>query len=143
MFHSITGFCVVDSDMARQIEGLIHENVVDPSLREWIMPKFTTTTPNDLIISSIITLSSLQESFSYRRKKGRHGLPAVTLLRKKGDWEKMLDKTQRVRRGDYSMVRSTQADPYRIRRHLQPPQGHQERVLFDEDCKLYTSRMSP
>ena len=36
--------------MARQMTTLIDENIVDPTLREWILPNFSTTTVNDITV---------------------------------------------------------------------------------------------
>ena len=48
--------------MARQMTTLIDENIVDPTLREWILPNFSTTTVNDIIVSSIVMMATLKVS---------------------------------------------------------------------------------
>ncbi|GJJ78991.1 hypothetical protein EMPS_11350 [Entomortierella parvispora] len=91
-----TRYTVDFGHMAKQMGELIQKNVVDPSLREWLMPEFTTTTQNDIIISSVIMMSTLKKYFSYRFFCFC-GLPAVTLLGEKEDWEKMLDKVEKLK----------------------------------------------
>ncbi|GJJ78992.1 hypothetical protein EMPS_11351 [Entomortierella parvispora] len=85
-----------NGDMAVQMGELIQKNVVDPSLREWIIPGFTTTTESDTIISSVIMMSTLKKYFSFRFTK-MCGLPAVTLLGEKEDWDKILDKIEKLK----------------------------------------------
>jgi hypothetical protein len=50
--------------MARQMTNLIDENIVDPALRKWILPNFSTTTVNDVTVSSIIMMATLKVSCS-------------------------------------------------------------------------------
>jgi hypothetical protein len=75
---------------------MIEENIIDPSLREWFMPAFTTTTKSDQATASIIMMSTMQKYFSYGC--GLHcGLPSVTLQGQKQDWEKMLSRLERLK----------------------------------------------
>jgi hypothetical protein len=50
--------------MARQMTDLIDENIVDPALRAWILPDFSTTTVNDVTVSSIVMMATLKASGS-------------------------------------------------------------------------------
>jgi hypothetical protein len=75
---------------------MIEENIIDPSLREWFMPAFTTTTKSDQATASIIMMSTMQKYFSFGC--GLHcGLPSVTLQGQKQDWEKMLSRLERLK----------------------------------------------
>ena len=38
--------------MAKQMTQLIEENIIDPSLRPWIIPNFTTTSDTDVVVAS-------------------------------------------------------------------------------------------
>ncbi|KAG0338179.1 hypothetical protein BG000_004414 [Podila horticola] len=78
-----------------QMGELIQKHVIDPNLHEWIMPDFTTTTTDDRIISSIIMMSTLKKYFKYSFYT-LCGLPAVTLLGEKGDWEKLLIRIEKL-----------------------------------------------
>lgn len=62
-----------------QMTHLIAENVKDASLREWIMPSFTTTTMQDEIAASIIMMGTMQKYFVYMCEE-TCGIPSVTLL---------------------------------------------------------------
>jgi len=80
---------------AQQIVKLIEENVVDPTLRGWIMPNFSTTTTNDKVTASIAMMATLQAYFSYSCMM-ICGLPSVTLDGEKSDYEKLLQKLDKL-----------------------------------------------
>lgn len=44
------------SHFAQQIVGLIEQNILDPELRDWIVPAFTTTTFHDRITAQIVMM---------------------------------------------------------------------------------------
>jgi hypothetical protein len=81
---------------ASSITNLLHENVVDPELREWMLPAFSTTTQHDKIVASIVMMASLQSYFSYGCSF-RCGLPSVTLLGEKSDYELILHRLDKLR----------------------------------------------
>ncbi|KAG8781727.1 hypothetical protein FRC20_003188 [Serendipita sp. 405] len=71
--------------MATDMGELLRQNVVDDTLHEWVIPNFTTTTPNDVVVCSVTLMSTLKEYFSY--KFGiLCGLPSITLLGEKEDY---------------------------------------------------------
>lgn len=73
--------------MCRNMTKLIEENIVDPKLREWILPSFTTTTVNDQVVASVIMMGTLQKYFEYVFDATCCGIPTVTLLGELSDWE--------------------------------------------------------
>jgi len=87
-----------DVDMgkfAQAMTELIQENVVDPQLRELVMPNFSTTTDNDKSVAAITMMGTLQVYFDYYATLGC-GFPSVTLQGEKSDWEEILLKVQRL-----------------------------------------------
>ena len=74
---------------------LLGENIKDPSLREWVLPTFTTTTKVDQAVASILMMATFQKYFTYSVSI-RCGLPSVTLLGQKSDWEKLALKIERL-----------------------------------------------
>lgn len=74
---------------------MIEDNVKDPSLRDWIMPNFTTTTKTDEVVASILMMSTLQNYFTYEVSL-KCGLPSVTLLGEKSDWKSLARKAERI-----------------------------------------------
>jgi Domain of unknown function (DUF4419) len=75
---------------------LIGENITDASLREWMLPTFTTTTKVDQAVAAILMMSALQKYFNYSMDRTRCGLPSVTLLGQKSDWEALAKRAERL-----------------------------------------------
>jgi hypothetical protein len=71
--------------MARRMTSEIQENVVDPELRAWITPRFSTTTEDDRVVSAVLMMGAMQKYFSYALAL-ICGIPAVTLLGEREDW---------------------------------------------------------
>lgn len=78
-------------DFSQQISKLIQNNVVDPELRAWFSPNYSTTTEQDKTVANMVMMSSMQKYFSYACGF-LCGLPSVTLLGEKADYEIMLEK---------------------------------------------------
>ena len=81
---------------AKQMGELIEKNVVDPELREWMMPAFSTTTKDDTIIASVLLMGAMQKYFSYKCRI-MCGLPSVTILGEKADWELILQRLEKLK----------------------------------------------
>lgn len=60
------------------------------------MPAFTTTTKSDQATASIIMMSAMQKYFNYTCGICC-GLPSVTLLGQKSDWEEILTRAERLK----------------------------------------------
>ena len=82
--------------MAKRMTGLIEENVIDPTLRQWIIPNFTTTTPSDIVAASVIMMATLRAYFDYKFSL-RCGLPYVTLLGEKADWDQIVQRIEKLK----------------------------------------------
>jgi hypothetical protein len=82
--------------LAQQMTDQIQKNVVDPTLRDWIIPKFTTTTNNDLVAASVIMMATLKAYFDYKISL-LCGIPRVTLLGDKSDWEDILTRVEKLK----------------------------------------------
>ncbi|KAH8883735.1 hypothetical protein GQ53DRAFT_811321 [Thozetella sp. PMI_491] len=78
-------------DVAKALETL----VVDPELRTWMVPDFTTTTQNDKIVASIVMMGTLQQYFEYTCGI-ICGFPTVQLLGEKSDYEALLLKVDKL-----------------------------------------------
>ncbi|KAJ7604666.1 hypothetical protein DFH06DRAFT_1020721 [Mycena polygramma] len=87
--------------LAREMVGLIEKNIVDPSLRAWAVPDFSTTTVNDTTVSSILLMATLKAYFEYVYCDVCCGIPRVTLEGEKRDWEKILRRLEKLK--EYGM----------------------------------------
>ncbi|KAJ6450370.1 hypothetical protein C8R45DRAFT_1043463 [Mycena sanguinolenta] len=84
-------------EMSRAMVGLVEENVVDPTLREWAMPNFTTTTLHDTTVSAVLMMATLKQYFAYTFECTRCGIPRVTLEGEKADWENILGRLEKLK----------------------------------------------
>jgi hypothetical protein len=79
----------------RMVDEQIATNIKDPSVTEWLLPKFTTTTATDRIAASVTIMSTLQAFFSYRCGICC-GIPNVTLEGTPDDWRLLREKIDRL-----------------------------------------------
>ncbi|KAK5112704.1 hypothetical protein LTR85_011215 [Meristemomyces frigidus] len=96
VYSAGTRYTVDWADFAEKIGLMIQDNVVDPELRQWILPAFSTTTEQDVVIASIAMMASMQKYFDYGARI-TCGLPSVTLLGEKADYELILARLDKLR----------------------------------------------
>ncbi|KAI0859949.1 hypothetical protein F4860DRAFT_481235 [Xylaria cubensis] len=63
----------------------MEKHIVDPELRQWIMPNFSTTEHKDMVTAAVLMMGSMQKYFSYTASM-ICGIPSVTLLGDRDDW---------------------------------------------------------
>ena len=91
-----TLFTVDFGNLARRmVDEQIVKNIKDPSIADWLIPKFTTTTENDRIVASISMMATLQSYFGYISCL-ECGLPSITLLGTVDDWKLLRSKVDRL-----------------------------------------------
>lgn len=78
-----------------KMSKLLGENVKDAELAKWVLPEYTTTTKVDQAVASVMFMATLQSYFSFGCRI-RCGLPSVTLAGQKEDWEKILEKADKL-----------------------------------------------
>ena len=79
----------------RMVDEQIVKNIKDPSIADWLIPKFSTTTENDRIVASISMMATLQSYFEYKFGL-KCGLPSITLLGTIDDWKLLRSKVDRL-----------------------------------------------
>ncbi|KAJ7057616.1 hypothetical protein C8F01DRAFT_1060595 [Mycena amicta] len=84
------------ADMARRMGELIQKNVLDPGLREWAVPEFSTTTDVDRTAGAVLLMATLKAYFGYTFAL-RCGIPRVTLEGQREDWVKMLERLEKLK----------------------------------------------
>jgi hypothetical protein len=82
--------------MAAAMTWEIEKNVVDPTLRSWIMPKFSTTTQNDTIVCAMMMMATMKAYFPYKFTL-RCGIPRVTIEGQRSDWEDILHRLEKLK----------------------------------------------
>ncbi|KAJ7749806.1 hypothetical protein DFH07DRAFT_828430 [Mycena maculata] len=83
--------------MSREMVGLLEKNIIDPTLREWAMPSFTTTTATDVTVGAILMMSTLKQYFHYTFNCLRCGIPRVTLEGERADWVDILTRLEKLK----------------------------------------------
>jgi hypothetical protein len=51
---------------AKEMADLLNENIKDKSLKDWILPDFSTTTKTDITVGAIMMMATLKNYFKYR-----------------------------------------------------------------------------
>ncbi|KAG8799840.1 hypothetical protein FRC17_007030, partial [Serendipita sp. 399] len=90
-----TRYTVNFGKMANDMGELLKKNIVDETLHEWITPNYTTTTPNDVVVCSVMMMSILQKYFSFKMSLGC-GIPSITLLGEKEDYLAILFRLDKL-----------------------------------------------
>jgi hypothetical protein len=83
--------------LAVEMTGLIEKNVVDPALRSWAIPSFTTTTANDTTVGAVLLMATLKHYFEYTIQAGGCGIPRVTLEGERADWVDILGRLEKLK----------------------------------------------
>ncbi|KAN0019394.1 hypothetical protein ACTFIU_002602 [Dictyostelium citrinum] len=79
-------------DMAEQIVN----NIKDPSIKDWIIADFSTTTPSDKIAYGAV-LMSITKKYFYYSISSNCGLPKVTLNGSVDDWINLKERAIRLK----------------------------------------------
>jgi len=80
---------------AMKSHSAFRSQVVDKDLKDWILPKFSTTTDNDTVICAVLMMSTLKAYFDYKMSL-MCGIPSVTLEGEKSDWEALLSRINKL-----------------------------------------------
>lgn len=80
--------------LARAMVDQIRLNIRDPSVADWLLPSFSTTTANDRVVASISIMATMQAYFEYKFSLCC-GIPSVHLLGTVADWELLHAKLER------------------------------------------------
>lgn len=75
--------------------NLMHENLIDKDLKDWIMPSFSTTMKTDSTVSAIVMMASMKSYFDYVFEMSC-GIPQVTLQGTKDDWINILHRLKKL-----------------------------------------------
>ena len=82
--------------MAQRMTDHIDQNVIDPTLRGWIIPDFSTTHNNDITVAAVLMMSTFQKYFDFKFTL-MCGIPTVTLLGERADWENILHRLEKLK----------------------------------------------
>jgi len=74
----------------------IDRNLVDPDVKSWILPAFSTTTDTDLVTCGIVFMATMKKYFDYVCYL-TCGIPNVTLEGTVEDWENILLRLKKLK----------------------------------------------
>jgi hypothetical protein len=84
--------------LSAQIGELMQRTVLDPALRDWVLPNFCTSTPNDIAVGSMLWMApTIKKCFIPNTETLRRGIPRVTLEGRQRDWELLLKKLEKLK----------------------------------------------
>lgn len=73
----------------------IDKNVVE-TMKDWILPKFSTTTKNDIISCGVALMATTKKYFQFLYVLGC-GIPTVTLEGTEADWESIISRLEKLK----------------------------------------------
>ncbi|EGC37875.1 hypothetical protein DICPUDRAFT_76541 [Dictyostelium purpureum] len=79
-----------------ELSQKIKSRIKDPSIADWVIPNFSTTTDSDRVAFASVLLSTMKKFFNYSMKT-RCGLPSVTLLGTVDDWSNLKQRLQKLK----------------------------------------------
>ncbi|KZV68270.1 hypothetical protein PENSPDRAFT_744198 [Peniophora sp. CONT] len=82
-------------DMAHRMTSEMDKFIVDRALRDWILPKFSTTTDNDTVVASVTMMATMKAYFEYSFGI-TCGIPLVVLEGERADWEDVLRRARKL-----------------------------------------------
>ncbi|KAF1818415.1 uncharacterized protein K489DRAFT_384842 [Dissoconium aciculare CBS 342.82] len=93
--------------MAERLINMLQGTIIDPNLRDWITPTFSTTNEHDAVIASMLVCGRLYEDGHTNFRASQQapiripqpwdfGIPSVTLRGEKGDWELLYDRVSKL-----------------------------------------------
>ncbi|OXA62318.1 hypothetical protein Fcan01_00240 [Folsomia candida] len=74
----------------------IDENLVDPSVKAWALPSFSTTTQDDLVARGVVFMATMKKYFDNKFCMCC-GIPNVTLEGTVNDWENILKRLDKLK----------------------------------------------
>ncbi|KAM9988589.1 hypothetical protein ACTFIZ_003722 [Dictyostelium cf. discoideum] len=94
-----TDYPILDAPFDKLVMDMVEQignNIKDPSIKDWIIADFSTTTPNDKIAYGSVLMSITQKYFYYSMRS-RCGLPKVTLNGSVEDWINLKERVIRLK----------------------------------------------
>ena len=121
-------------DMLDRIRDALQRNIKAPWMSDWISPGFSTSTIEDERTAIVLMMGMMQHFFIYSSDV-ICGIPSITLLGAKTDWQRLLDKIERLDDfGDEPKAYATRLRPIlsRIVRTFDDPTAIEAREFWDQ-----------
>jgi len=85
--------------VVKLLTNQIDKNLVDPEVKKWILPNFSTTTENDVVAIGVFFMATMKKYFTYRTRI-LCGIPEITLEGTLQDWKNILGRLEKLKEYD-------------------------------------------
>lgn len=92
--------CAPYDTLVKLMTKKIDENLIDPDVKKWILPNFSTTTDNDLVTVGVVFMASMKKYFDYTFCLCC-GIPSITLEGTTEDWKNIHKRLEKL--GEYNL----------------------------------------
>lgn len=84
------------TEFITKILSLTRENI-EPSIYDWILPNFSTTTKNDEVTAGVALMSTVKHYFTYDLISVLCGIPQATILGTVDDWKEIRKRVDKLK----------------------------------------------
>lgn len=116
-----------------QMSKQIHENLANGEVTGWVLPNFSTTTPDDVITNSVILMSTLQPYFEFTAGIAC-GIPEITLLGTVDDWKNIAARIEKL--GDYGLAKWADLLRRVLKQFVAAKSGNIEKDFWEDICRV-------
>jgi len=92
----------------QEMVSLVRRNLKDVTVAQWVLPSFSTTTPDDIVTSGAVLMATLKNYFTYKLGLILCGVPEVTILGTVEDWQDIRQRVQKLSDFDVDGQRTLQ-----------------------------------
>ncbi|KDO23915.1 hypothetical protein SPRG_10060 [Saprolegnia parasitica CBS 223.65] len=119
--------------LAKFMANEMTAHLVDPALKDWVLPGFSTTTDNDVVVGSVVFMAAMKKYFSYKFELGC-GIPFVTLLGTVDDWQDVRARSTKLATfGGYASTWSRMLAPV-LDQFVLAAKGQPDVAFWDRIC---------
>ncbi|EQC28875.1 hypothetical protein SDRG_13385 [Saprolegnia diclina VS20] len=119
--------------LSKQMVDKMDEFLVDPSLKHWVLPSFSTTTDHDVIVGSVVLMATMKKFFSYKFSL-KCGIPHVTLLGTVDDWQDIRHRLDKLSTYGERMTQWTTMLAPILDQFVAAAQGQADVAFWDRIC---------
>ncbi|EQC31938.1 hypothetical protein SDRG_10454 [Saprolegnia diclina VS20] len=119
--------------LAKLMANEMTAHLVNPTLKDWVLPGFSTTTDNDVVVGSVVFMAAMKKYFAYKFELGC-GIPLVTLLGTVDDWQDLRTRSTTLATfGGYASTWSRMLAPI-LDQFVSAAKGQPDAVFWDRIC---------
>lgn len=118
----------------------IDENLVDPEVKSWLLPSFSTTTKNDVVACGVVFMASMKKYFDFKFNLAC-GIPYVTIEGTADDWEAISERLEKLK--EYELAEwYTMLKPI-LHQFIQAKKGEPDISFWQRICSNHDGGSGP